>query len=268
MAAAAVSTAHHLHDPFSPHHTTHFSPTETSSLLDLLAVDNLIDSTRGVVLPDTKLLNDLLAVDLEFDRADFRGHKNVATAPELKDEKDLLLDLLGTDMEVDGAKGMGSAVYTCAEGGEEQHHATTKALYDPYARKGHNAIEEFTGMYGHAANGGEDRQLRDNVVMMHLLATDEQFDDTKRYQKLIESDDYAIIAELFDVDKDVSGAKRRALLVEDLQGLLDVDHLVDGTKMAEVVDGGGSGSGGGGKRSIFSVKEKYKAKVAVESSAR
>ena len=102
--------------------------------------------------------------------------------------------------------------------------------------------------------------------MMNLLAMDESVDNSKRYSKLIVSDEYTIIGELYNVDNEISGVKRRALLVEDLQCLLDVDHLVDGvvTTTTKKVDHNNNNSGrSGGKRSIFSVKEKYKAKVAV-----
>lgn len=183
----------------------------------------------------------------------------MGTALALKDEKDLFLDLLKTDMEVDGAKGCGSS----SESG--QHYATSRALHDPYGKKEYSTIEQFTGIY-HAASAStakeEQQQLRDNVVMMHLLAMDESVDDSKRYHKLMESDDTAIIGELYMVDLEVGGAKRRALLVEDLQGLLDVDHLVDGVVKNKEKVGAGHGGGDEGKRSIFSVKEKYTAKVA------
>lgn len=255
---AAVATSTHLHDPFAPKHTTHYSPAETSALLELLAVDHIIDARTTASSPDNVLLNELLAVDLEFARVDAREHTNVATAPSMKDEKDLFLDLLKTDQEVDGAKG------SMASQSPDTHYATSRALHDPYVKKEYTAIEQFTGVYAAAANNGSsgEHELRDNVVMMHLLAMDESVDDSKRYQELIASDDYAIIGELYEVDREVSGAKRKALLVEDLQGLLDVDHLVDGKKKQHDHGCGTSSGGGGGKRSIFSVKEKYTAKVA------
>jgi len=273
MAATATHHHHHhIHDPFSPHHTAHYSPAETTALLELLAVDNLIDSHAPHPAAETTLLNDLLAVDLEFNRVDIRDHSNVATAPALKDEKDLFLDLLKTDQEVDGAKGCSSSSSSSShDAGGGQHYATSRALHDPYGKKEYSVIEQFTGIYyagaaaAAAGNNNEEQQLRDNVVMMHLLAMDESVDHSKRYQKLIESNDYAIIGELYEVDVEVSGAKRRALLVEDLQGLLDVDHLVDGVVKKEKV--GDSSDSDGGKRSIFSVKEKYTAKVANSFSA-
>ncbi|KAL9187168.1 hypothetical protein ACHAXT_010888 [Thalassiosira profunda] len=253
MAAAAVaSPGSRLHDPFS-RHATHYAPgREASAFLELLAVDRLIDCKAGPS-EETALLNELRAVDLEFARADIRHHHNVATAPELQEEKGAFLDLLKTDMEVDTAAGRSSS--------DDVHYATTRALHDPYTKKEHGAIEEFGGMYASTVDGGE-RELRDNVVLMHLLAVDESIDDTRRYTELVASDDYALIAELSDVDREVSGAKRRALLVEDLQGLLDVDHLVDGVKKAEASS---AAPVGGGKRSIFSAKEKYTAKVASQS---
>jgi hypothetical protein len=53
-------------------------------------------------------------------------------------------------------------------------------------------------------------------------------DDSKRIHKFIESEDNAIIGEMYMVDCNVSGAKRRSLLVEDLQCLLDVHRFMDG----------------------------------------
>ena len=127
-------------------------------------------------------------------------------------------------------------------------------------------VDQFAGVYaasvGAGGSGGSDEQkLRDDVVMMHLLAIDESVDDSKRYNKLIQSDEYAIIEDLYMVDREVSGAKNRALLVEDLQGLLDVDHLVDGVQKAGVKKADENKSDGG-KRSIFSMKEKYSAKLS------
>ena len=183
----------------------------------------------------------------------------MATAPALRDERDLFLDLLGTDQEVDGARGWTSP------------STPSRALHDPHAEKRYAGMDRFTGVNGVYAvgEGSKDQQLRDSVVMMHLLAVDESVDDSKRYNKLIQSDDCAIIWDLFEVDREVGGAKRRALILEDLQGLLDVDHLVDGVKSKRV---GGSRNGGndannGAKRSIFSMKEKYSAKVANKYSA-
>ncbi|KAL7534938.1 hypothetical protein ACHAXR_006163 [Thalassiosira sp. AJA248-18] len=264
--STAIAPNHHqpttIHDPFSPHNTTHYSPNETAALLDLLAVDILIDSRSPPPIEHT-LLNELLAVDLEFSRAtDTRSHRNIATAPELKEDKDVFLDLLKTDLEVDGANGKMTSPSGCSSSDNDQHYASSKALHDPYVKKEYTTIEASFAPGMLYNNKKEDDQivLRDNATMMHLLAMDESVDDSKRYQKLIASDDYAIIGELYDVDREVSGAKRRALLVEDLQGLLDVDHLVDGVTKAD--GGAGAGEGGGGKRSIFSVKEKYTAKVA------
>ena len=69
-----------FYDPWAAKQTQH-SPDETAALLDLLAVDNLIDS-KAPLATEHNLLNDLLAVDLEFSRADNRIHNNVITAPE------------------------------------------------------------------------------------------------------------------------------------------------------------------------------------------
>ena len=255
--AASLATHLQMHDPFSPK-TVHYSPTETYALLDLLSVDILIDSKAPPPV-ETSLLNDLLSVDLEFARADVRTHHNVATAPELSADKALFLDLLKVDQQVDNAHGRNN------EGGE-QHCATSKALHDPYQKTEYTSISAESGMYTStiAASARDSRsetnQLRDNTIMMHLLAMDESVDDSKRYHKLIESNESDIIGELYMLDKQVSGAKRKVTLVQDLQGLLDVDHLVDGVKKGGATAGSGS-SGGGEKRSIFSVKEKYTAKL-------
>jgi len=183
----------------------------------------------------------------------------VDTAPEMNDEKLLLLDLLKNDFYVDGLK--------------HQRYAadhTNMTFHDPYVKREYTSIIDHYshGMYYHdgdSSRRNEQQLLRDNVVMMNLLAMDESVDNSKRYSKLIVSDEYTIIGELYNVDNEISGVKRRALLVEDLQCLLNVDHLVDGvtTTTTKKVDHNNNGGRSGGKRSIFSVKEKYKAKVAV-----
>ena len=68
----------------------------------------------------------------------------------------------------------------------------------------------------------------DNVIMMHLLAMDEYVDGRKQIHKFIQSEDNVIIGEMYMVDCEVSGAKRKSLLVDDLQCLLDVDRFMDG----------------------------------------
>ena len=262
MAAAAVTSSTLLHDPFSVHNTYHHTSgddeEEATLLLDLLAIDQLIDTRTGISSPETLLLNDLLSTDIEIERANNYHHTAVETAPEMNDEKLLLLDLLKNDFYVDGLK--------------HQRYAadhTNMTFHDPYVKREYTSIIDHShGMYYH--NGGnsrrnEQQQLRDNVVMMNLLAMDESVDNSKRYSKLIVSDEYTIIGELYQVDNEISGVKRRALLVEDLQCLLDVDHLVDGvvTTTKKVDHNNNNGGHSGGKRSIFSVKEKYKAKVAM-----
>lgn len=257
MAAAVLATPT-LHDPFQPK-VSHHPPSELAALLDLLAVDNLIDASAPPAA-ETNLINDLLAVDLEFDRADARAHRAVATAPELKEDKNLFLDLLRVDREVDAAKGATSSA--------DAQRPRGGAMHDPYARVERRAVERFHGVYGHdnpAITKGKKEEhelLRDNATMMHLLAVDESVDNTKRYQSLVASDGYAIIGELYEVDKEVSGAQTRVHLVEDLQCLLDVDHLVDGVKQLTDDVADQATGGAEGKRSIFSVKEKYTAKVA------
>lgn len=264
MAATAVATplTTHLHDPFSPQATSHYAtPAEATALLDLLAVDLLIDSKSPAQSLETSLLNDLLAVDIQFDRAESRATSNVITAPSLAEDKKLLLDLLMVDQQVDGARGRTTS--------GEEHYSTTLALHDPYGKKVYTSIDIVdTSMMMHI-NGApgtskdkEQQVLRDNATMMHLLAMDESIDNTKRYTKLIESDVYTIIGDLYDVDVKVSGAKERKTNVEDLQCLLDVDHLVDGRGNTNNKVGNDNNNEGGGKRSIFSVKEKYTAKIA------
>jgi len=198
-----------LYDPFS-HHNPDIKDDEATLLLDLLALDQQVDITSGRSSPTTTLLNDLLAIDIEFAKADNRQHMN--------EENDTFLDLLRIDLLVDGVS-LG-----------KDHAISSKLLYDPYIMQNtHSSIDLSHGMYAAAISTNDDgeQQLRDNVVMMHLLAIDESIDGSKRYQKLIASDDYVTIGELYKVDNEINGPQRRALLVEDLQGLLDVDHLVD-----------------------------------------
>ena len=197
-----------LYDPFSQHKSDIKHDETATLLLDLLALDQQVDITSGRSSPTTTLLNDLLAIDIEFTKADNRQHMN--------EEKDTFLDLLRIDLLVDGVS-LG------------QHHAiSSKLLNDPYVMQNkHSSIDLSHGMYVASMNNDGEQQLRDNVVMMHLLAVDESVDGSKRYQKLIASNDNVTIGELYKVDNEINGPQRRALLVEDLQGLLDVDHLVD-----------------------------------------
>ena len=216
--AATRHHHHHLHDPFTCDHRGRFltpssSSTDPSShllLLDLLAVDDLVCCLRAArqVPPPCErvLLDELLAVDLEFALADVRLRGDVCTAPCLGDEREILLDLLYTDMEVDRSPP------PAAGGG-------TVALHDAYARG--------TGTCRHARN---DRHCDDDEVMMHLLAVDEEVDCGKRHGEDAASDEYAIISSLHDVDREVGGAKARALVVEDLGCLLEVDRMMDGLR--------------------------------------
>ena len=55
-------------------------------------------------------------------------------------------------------------------------------------------------------------------------------DNSKRWNKFVESDSYAILEDLHWVDMEVSGAKRRETLVEDLQALWDVDNIMNGVR--------------------------------------
>lgn len=216
-----------FYDPWAPQQTQH-SPEETAAILDLLAVDNLIDS-RAPLAKEHCLLNDLLAVDLEFSRADDRIHNNVITAPELKEQRDVFLDLLAVDQEVDHARQTAAAVTSSLD---QQHFSSTMDLCDPYVPKAHAIIHPFTGVYAADCDGvgkaSEEQQLRDNAILVHLLHVDESVDNSKRWNKFVESDAYGILEDLYEVDKEVSGAKRRETNVEDLQALWDVDCLMNG----------------------------------------
>jgi hypothetical protein len=216
-------------DPYAPRQT-HYSPSETAALLDLLVVDNLIDSKSPLSEEQhcLHLLNDLLAVDLAFRYADDRNHKNLITAPKLRDQKDVFLDLLSVDQEVDYARGHYSS---SSHSTLEQHFATTTALRDPYAPRAHSIIHPFAGVYAaDIGRSSEEQLLRDNVILMYLLAVDESMDNTKRWNKFVGSDSHAIFEDLYYVDREVSGAQTREMLIDDLQDLLDVDHLVDGVR--------------------------------------
>mmetsp|Transcript_15807 Transcript_15807/g.31897 ORF Transcript_15807/g.31897 Transcript_15807/m.31897 type:complete len:249 (+) Transcript_15807:34-780(+) len=246
-----AATATLLHDPWSRHHN-HYSPTEASALLDLLAVDYLVDSHRAPP-KEHLLLQDLWKVDNQFRRFDDYENNDARV------HKDTFLDLIATDQEVDRAN-------HSKEKMPERHYTSSKALHDPYRPKnGNDSIDLWTGVYAannDGAKGSSHRELlRDNKVMMHLLAMDESVDDHKKWTKDVESDEYALIGDLHEVDLEVGAAKSRALFLEDLQGLLDVDHFVDGKKMSETQEKNG-------KRAIFSVKEKYKAKVSDKYSAK
>jgi hypothetical protein len=251
MVAAATTDHHSLFDPWS-RRNIHFSAAETSSLLELLETDYLIDC-HAKETKEKALLEDLLAVDIQFHRVEVRDHENIATAPELKDQKDIFLDLLAVDQEVDQAR-------HSAQMSPDQHFSSSTALHDPYVRKDKTFIQEFVGIYAPNIDGARgsspEELLRDNATMMELLAVDESVDDHKRLAKLIQSSEYGIIEDLYEIDMEVSAAKRRVLLIEDLRDLLDVDHLVDGKSAAR---SHGPSNGHGGKRSIFSHKEKYHA---------
>ena len=217
-----------FYDPWAPQQTQH-SPKETEAILDLLAVDNLIDSNAP--LPEEHslhLLNDLLEVDLEFNKADNRIHHNVITAPELSDQRDVFLDLLSVDQEVDHDRRKKTSSL-------DQHFSSTTDLCDPYVPRARAMIHPFTGVYA-ANNDGvgkasEEQQLRDNAILLHLLSVDESVDNSKRWNTFVESDSYAILEDLYEVDREVSGAKRRETLVEDLQALWDVDTLMNAVRM-------------------------------------
>lgn len=215
----AAITATPLYDPFSHHrhlnlhhlsssrgHSSHTSASSSSNdailILDLLAVDHLIDSYTPLKHEES-LWNALLAVDMECGRAHDRSHTNFGTAPALRDEREIFLDLLHTDQMVDN-----NVVASRSR--------SMELLHDSYARKVHSTMDRIV----------DNRE--DNVIMMQLLAMDESVDGTKRQHKFIASDEYSIIGEMYLVDCEVSGAQRRTLLVGDLQCLLDVDHFIDG----------------------------------------
>jgi hypothetical protein len=251
---AATTNHHSLFDPWSRRHA-HFSAAETTSLLELLQTDYLVDS-HAKETKEKALLQDLLAVDIQFHRVEVRDHENVATAPELKEQKDIFLDLLAVDQEIDQSK-------HSAEKFVDQHYSSTTALHDPYVRKDKTFIQEFVGIYAPNIDGARgsspEELLRDNATMIELLAVDDSVDDHKRLEKLLHSSEYGLIEDLYEIDTEVSAAKRRVLLTEDLQDLLDVDHLVDGKTPA--ASNGHMNGQGVSKRSIFSHKEKYHASL-------
>lgn len=218
MAAITVTP---LYDPFSHHHNYYLSLPQISSsssggdanlMLDLLAVDHLIDSYTPLKREES-LWNELLAVDLECGRAHVRRYTNIATAPALRGEKEMILDLLRTDREVDNVTGR-------VTHGKKSSSNTSMELIDSYARRVHSTMERIA----------DNNKLHkdDDVIMMHLLAMDEYVDGSKRSTKFIESTDCVMIGEMYMLDCEISGAKRRTLLVEDLQCLLDVDRFIDG----------------------------------------
>eukprot|EP00573_Skeletonema_grethae_P009271 CAMPEP_0201703478 /NCGR_PEP_ID=MMETSP0578-20130828/39869_1 /ASSEMBLY_ACC=CAM_ASM_000663 /TAXON_ID=267565 /ORGANISM="Skeletonema grethea, Strain CCMP 1804" /LENGTH=236 /DNA_ID=CAMNT_0048191271 /DNA_START=53 /DNA_END=763 /DNA_ORIENTATION=- len=228
-ATAAPPAETGFYDPWAPQQTQH-SPEETAAILDLLAVDNLIDS-KAPLATEHSLLNDLLAVDLEFSRADDLIHNNVITAPELREQRDVFLDLLAVDQEVDHARQQQGGTVTSSLD-QQWHFSSTMDLCDPYVPKAHAIIHPFTGVYAADIDGvgkaSEEQQLRDNAILVHLLHVDESVDNSKRWNKFVESDAYGILEDLYEVDREVSGAKRRETLVEDLQALWDVDCLMNG----------------------------------------
>ena len=201
----------YLHDPFTTHSTPQ-TARETSALLDLLEVDQLIDSRAGTKREDA-LLNDLLEVDLSIELANQRREAN--------ESKDVFIELLQVDLEVDSL----FQPPLCLPSSEAPHYACSKQLYDPYAKKQIHAIHTIGAIY--ANRKSEEQTLRDDAIMMHLLANDESVDGCKRYSKLIESDECAMIGELYRVDELVGGCKRRKENIADLQDLLDVDNLID-----------------------------------------
>lgn len=229
----AAITATPLYDPFSPNHNSnhhhHYflsSPQTSSShsslssdhaivvILDLLAVDHIIDS-YAPMKRDESLWNELLAVDLECGRAHVRDYTNIATAPALTKEKEILLDLLHTDQEMDNNLA--------------DQPSMRMELSDPYARTVHSTMKRID-------DNNQDKE--DDVIMMHLLAMDGFIDGSKRNHKFIESKDYTMIGEMYMVDCEVGGAKRRALFVEDLQCLLDVDHFIDSCAQTRTIEVG------------------------------
>jgi hypothetical protein len=167
---------------------------------------------------------------------------------------------LAVDQEVDNAK-------HSSERSPDQHFSSTTALHDPYVPKEKSFIQQFVGIYSPCNDGAKgstlEELLLDNATMMELLAVDESVDDHKRFEMLMKSSEYAIIEDLHDVDMEVGAAKRRVLLIEDLQALLDVDNLVDGK--TTIHSNGHANGQRSGKRSIFSFKEKYHAKVATRA---
>eukprot|EP00956_Cyclotella_meneghiniana_P039361 scaffold170380_cov82-Cyclotella_meneghiniana.AAC.1 len=137
-------------------------------------------------------------------------------------------------------------------------------LHDPYAPNytAMASLQEYMGIFYStpATNSiSPELQLRSNTTMMELLAVDESVDDTKRYHKLVHSSEYGLIEELHEVDVSVGEAKRRVSILDDFKELLAVDCFVDGKKSNKSNERVQNNNNGNGKRSIFSVKEKYHA---------
>ena len=201
----------YLHDPFATYNSPQ-TARETSALLELLEVDQLVDSRAGRP-KEEQLLNDLLEVDISIELSTKRR--------EAYESKDAFIELLETDLEIDGL----FQPPLCQPASEAPHYACSKQLHDPYAKKQINAIHTSGVIYANPKS--EEQSLRDDTIMMHLLANDERVDGSKRLSKLVESDEYAMIGELHRVDQLVGGCKLRQADIADLQDLLDVDNLVD-----------------------------------------
>lgn len=202
----------YLHDPFTTYSTPQ-TARETSALLDLLEVDQLVDSKAGPPKEEA-LINDLLEVDLEIELSNKRREDN--------ESKDVFIELLNVDLEIDGL----FQPTLCQPSSEAPHYACSKQLHDPYAKRQIYAVHTTGTIYANPKKS-EEQTLRDDTIMMHLLANDETVDGTKRFSKLVESDEYAMIGELHRVDQLVGGCKQRQANVADYQELLDVDILVD-----------------------------------------
>ncbi|KAL7534932.1 hypothetical protein ACHAWF_005000 [Thalassiosira exigua] len=289
--AAVLAPRSRLCDPFArpPSHLAH-PPEELAPILALLAVDRLVDS-RAPPPVDLVLVGELAAVDRTVDRAqaiakaaakanDDETFAEHATRPKTNhtnafdgeiaraeakgggDEGSILMELVEIDRVVDAARAGGKGTQL-PRGPDADQGTDATALCDPYARKRPSELAELAGGVFAPPNPSksrvdEERRLRDDAAMMELLACDESIDGSKRLEKLLASDEWAILEELHEVDREVGGAKARAATEEEVRDLWEVDRLVDGRGRAEAA----SGKAGGGKRSIFSVKEKYAARVA------
>lgn len=243
-----------LHDPWSPHHA-HFSPHETASLLALLETDYFIDS-HAKQTKELALLRDLLTVDTLFER-----HENSVDRVNSPHLKKVIFDLITVDQEVDGAK-IKSGNHAIIPKKHTAAAAIQQQLNDPYAPNYTAAafLQEYMGIYSTPPNSvSPELQLRSNTTMMELLAVDESVDDTKRYHKLVHSSEYGMIEELHEVDVTVGEAKSRVSILDDFKELLAVDCFVDGKKFKSNNAQNNNIGNNGGKRSIFSVKEKYHA---------
>ncbi|KAL3807874.1 hypothetical protein ACHAXA_007232 [Cyclostephanos tholiformis] len=228
MTTTTTTMGHHrLHDPFATDHDPcrHLAPSSSDPtsyhlLLDLLAIDDLVDddgriSRGGVPHPrrtyEEALLASLLDVDDEFGNVDNDARRR-------RDRDDVgpmgaFVDMLRTDVAMD--RGRGYAATT----------TTTTSFHDPYRRRAGG----WERRRRHLPNAiDRNHRIDANDVMLHLLAVDEEVDGGKRYNAHASSLECEMIFDMHVVDEEVGGAKARALVMEDLGCLLEIDRMMNG----------------------------------------